>query len=160
VNRRRFGLKRVVLNSFQSEAPLMIHHRGTEITEDTDENGSRLTRAVIGAAIEVHRHLGPGLLESIYEQALFRELGLRGLQARRQVRVPIEYKGMTLGTGLRVDLLVSDRLIVEVKAVDGLVGLHRAQLLTYLKLTGFHIGLIINFNVELLQSGIRRIIYG
>jgi GxxExxY protein len=138
----------------------MIYHRGTEFTEDTEEDGRRLTRAVIGAAIEVHRNLGPGLLESIYEAALLRELGLRGLRTQRQVKVPIEYKGISLGTGVRLDLLVSGRLVVEVMAVERLVGIHRAQLLTYLKLTGFRLGLLINFNVELLRSGVRRIING
>jgi GxxExxY protein len=138
----------------------MIHHRATEFTENTEEDEGRLTRAAIGAAIEVHRNLGAGLLESIYEAALFRELGLRGLTAQRQVKVPIEYKGMSLGTGVRLDLLVSGRLVVEVKAVDRLAGIHRAQMLTYLKLTGFRLGLLINFNVELLRSGVRRIING
>jgi GxxExxY protein len=138
----------------------MTHHRATEFTENTEEDEGRLTRAVIGAAIEVHRNLGAGLLESIYEAALIRELGLRGLTAQRQVKVPIEYKGMSLGTGVRLDLLVSGRLVVEVKAVDRLAGIHRAQMLTYLKLTGFRLGLLINFNVELLRSGVRRIING
>jgi len=115
---------------------------------------------VIGAAIEVHRHLGPGLLESVYESALSRELWLNGLEVERQVSLPIDYKGARLPSGLRLDLLVNRRLIIEVKAVERLDPIHRAQLLTYLKLTRHRLGLLINFNVQVLRSGIRRIING
>ncbi len=139
---------------------MMIHHRGTEGTEDTEESDRGLTHAAIGAAIEVHRHLGPGLLESVYESGLCRELWLRGLEVERQVNLPIDYKGMRLASGLRLDLLVNRRLIIEVKAVERLDSIHRAQLLTYLKLTQHRLGLLINFNVELLRSGIRRIVNG
>jgi GxxExxY protein len=138
----------------------MVHHRGTEGTEDAEEDSKGDTRLVIGAAIEVHRHLGPGLLESVYETALHRELSLRGLAVRRQVRLPIAYKGLQLGGALRLDLVVSERVLVEVKAVEVLAPIHRAQLLTYLKLSGLRLGLLINFNVSLLRSGIRRIING
>lgn len=136
----------------------MIHHRGTESTEGAEEAESGLTHAVIGAAIEVHRHLRPGLLESIYECALHREMQLRGLAAERQVALPIQYKGLRLDARLKLDLVVEGRLIVEVKAVDQLAPIHRAQLLTYLKLSRLGLGLLINFNVETLRSGIRRII--
>lgn len=119
-----------------------------------------MTHAVIGAAIEVHRHLGPGLLETIYEGALYRELQLRGIEAEKQVLMPIQYKGLQFDTRLRLDLVVTNRLVVEVKAVDHLAPIHRAQLLTYLRLSRLRLGLLINFNVETLRSGIRRIVNG
>jgi GxxExxY protein len=115
---------------------------------------------VIGAAIEVHRHLGPGLMESIYEGALYSELQLRDLNPERQVFVPINYKGLPIRPAIRLDLLVSRSLIVEVKAVESLAPIHKAQLLTYLKLTHLKLGLLINFNVEMLISGVRRVING
>jgi GxxExxY protein len=139
---------------------MMTYHRGTESTEDTEKSDRGLTHAAIGAAIEVHRHLGPGLLESVYESALCRELWLSGLEVERQVNLPIDYKGTRLPSGLRLDLLVNRRLVIEVKAVDRLDPIHRAQLLTYLKLTQHRLGLLINFNVQVLRSGIRRIING
>ena len=138
----------------------MGHHRGTEGTEDAEEDQGVCTRKVIGAAIEVHRHLGPGLLESIYELSLYRELSLRGLAVRRQVRIPIEYKGLQVAGGLRLDLVVSDHVLVEVKSVGALAPIHRAQVLTYLKLSHLRLGLLINFNVSVLRSGIRRIVNG
>ena len=119
-----------------------------------------LSHAVVGAAIEVHKHLGPGLLESVYEAALYRELGLRGLAADRQVRVPLEYKGLPLELSVRLDLLVERMLIVEVKSVDRLLPIHRAQVLTYLRLTARPVGLLINFNVDLLRNGVRRLLNG
>jgi GxxExxY protein len=119
-----------------------------------------LSGEVIGAAIEVHRALGPGLLESAYELALERELLLLGLDVRRQVPVPLQYKGANLGDGFRIDLVVNDALIVELKAVEQLLPLHEAQLLTYLRLTGKPLGLLINFNVKTLKEGIRRVANG
>ena len=119
-----------------------------------------LSGDVIGAAIEVHRVLGPGLLESAYELALERELILRGHSIERQKPVPLEYKGTALGDGFRIDLLVDDRLLLEIKAVEGLLPRHDAQLLTYLRLTGKRVGLLINFNERTLKEGIRRVMNG
>lgn len=114
------------------------------------------TGRIIGSAIEVHRLMGPGLLESIYEDCLAMELTLRGLQCERQRPVPLEYKGRRLGMDLRIDLLVEDRTVVELKAVEKLLPIHEAQVITYLRLTGKPCGLLINFNVPLLKDGIRR----
>ena len=119
-----------------------------------------LSGDVIGAAIEVHRVLGPGLLESAYELALERELILRGHSIERQKPVPLEYKGTALGDGFRIDLLVDDRLLLEIKAVEGLLPRHDAQLLTYLRLTGKRVGLLINFNERTLKEGIKRVMNG
>ena len=116
-----------------------------------------LTSKVISAAIEVHRSLGPGLLESAYEGCLCRELDLRGINYERQKDLPVEYKGVKLNCGYRLDIVVAGKLILELKACDALEPIHEAQLLTYLKLTGFKIGLLINFNVPVLKMGIRRI---
>ena len=121
---------------------------------------SELSGAVIGAAIEVHRVLGPGLLESAYELALERELGLRKVPVQRQVAVPLEYKGLELGDGFRLDLLVDDALVVEVKAVDRLQPIHDTQLLTYLKLANKRLGLLINFNERTLKEGVKRVANG
>ena len=115
-----------------------------------------LTERVIGAALEVHRALGPGLLESTYELCLCLELSLRGIGFERQKAVAVEYKGVKLDCGYRVDLLVENQLVVELKAVEALTPINDAQLLTYLRLGGWSIGLIINFNVQLLKHGIRR----
>jgi GxxExxY protein len=106
----------------------------------------------------VHRALGPGLLESAYEACLAHELSLRGLAVRRQVPLPIVYEGLTLEAGYRLDLLVGDLVIVEIKAVEGLLRLHEAQLITYLKLSGLSLGLLINFNVGLFRDGVRRLV--
>lgn len=116
-----------------------------------------LTGEVIGAAIEVHNTLGPGLLESAYEECLCRELELRKLPYERQRELPIEYKGLKLECGYRLDILVANRLILELKACESLQPMHEAQLLTYLKLTGIKIGLLIDFNVPVLKQGIKRI---
>ena len=121
---------------------------------------NELTEAIIGAAIEVHRALGPGLLESAYEECLCRELCLRKIPFERQRALPLHYKGMSLDCGYRVDLLVADKVVVEIKAVDALLPIHEAQLLTYLKLGGWQVGLLINFNVPVLKDGIRRRVLG
>jgi GxxExxY protein len=113
---------------------------------------------VIGCAIEVHRELGPGLLESTYEQCLARELALQGVPFALQVGVPIEYKGARLDCGYRLDLLVEDRIIVELKAVAALDPIHEAQILAYMKLAKIKIGLLINFNVLRLKDGLRRFV--
>ena len=119
-----------------------------------------LTREIIGAAIEVHRHLGPGLLESAYLQCLTRELSLKGIPFKREWPLPLEYKGVRLGCSYRLDLLVSDAVVVEIKSVEALTSIHDAQLLTYLKLGGWKVGLLINFNVEVLKTGIHRRVLG
>ncbi|MEW5887486.1 MAG: GxxExxY protein [Pseudomonadota bacterium] len=123
-----------------------------------DEN--ILSNRVIGAAIEVHRILGPGLLESAYELALERELALQGMTAHRQRPVSLEYKGVLLGDGFRLDILVNDLLLVEIKAVEQVLPLHEAQLLTYLRLTDKKLGLLINFNTRTLKDGIKRVVNG
>ena len=138
----------------------MIHHEGTKATKGTKATALVVSQAVIGAAIEVHRQLGPGLLESVYEVALCRELWLRRLKVQRQLPVRLIYKGAELDSQVRIDLLVESCVVVEVKATDGLAPIHRAQLLTYLKLTGHPVGLLLNFNVELLKHGVRRLLNG
>lgn len=117
-----------------------------------------LTEAVIGAAIEVHRILGPGLLESAYEECLCHELTLRGIPFRRQVALPIVYKGVHLDCGYRMDLVVGDQVVVEVKTVDKLAPVHEAQLLTYLRLAGKSVGLLFNFHAETLKQGLKRMV--
>lgn len=117
---------------------------------------SETTRGIIGAAIEVHRALGPGLLESAYAECLCRELSVRGIQFERERELPLEYKGIRLERGYRLDLLVANKVVVEVKAVEALAPIHDAQLLTYLRLGGWQVGLLINFNVEILKHGIHR----
>lgn len=139
----------------------MAHHRDTESTE---KNGvlhvanahDALTELIIGAAIEVHRALGPGLLESTYANCLAIELAARGVQVKREVELPVSYKGHLLDCGYRLDLVVEDRVIVELKSVDKIHLLHEAQFLTYLKLSGKRVGLLINFNVPLLKDGVVR----
>ena len=117
-----------------------------------------LSQQAIAACIEVHRELGPGLLESAYEACLTKELLLRGLPLRRQVPVPLVYKGEPVEAGFRVDLLIDDRLILELKADQGHVNLARAQLLTYLKLMDLHLGLVVNFNHLKLVDGLTRVV--
>ncbi|MEX2217171.1 MAG: GxxExxY protein [Phycisphaerales bacterium] len=116
----------------------------------------KLSEQVIGAAIEVHRSLGPGLLENTYEACLMYELVERKLSVRRQVVLPVVYKGVRVECGYRLDLLVEDQLIIEVRACERLDSIHEAQLITYLRLTGLPLGLLINFNVSLLKHGILR----
>lgn len=116
-----------------------------------------LSEAVIGACVEVHRALGPGLLESAYEQCLARELSLRSIAFERQRPVPVAYKGIELEYGYRLDFVVAGALVVEIKAVDTLSPVHEAQLLTYLKLTGLPVGLLVNFHAETLRRGLRRL---
>ena len=115
-----------------------------------------LTGKIIGAAIEVHRHLGPGLLESAYHQCLARELELNGIPFKSKWPLPLEYKGIFLPKGYQMDLLVADRVIIEVKSLSALAPIHEAQLLTYMRLTGVKVGLLMNFNEVVLKNGIRR----
>jgi len=119
---------------------------------------TELTRAIIGAAIEVHKLLGPGLLESAYEDCLCHELALRGIHFEKQKPIPLVYKGTKLECGFRLDLLVEGRVVVELKSVDGLGPIHEAIILTYLRLSGHQLGLLINFNVPVLKDGVRRFI--
>jgi len=114
------------------------------------------TRKIIGCAIEVHRVLGPGLLESTYQQCLAHELQLNDIPFKIESPMPVDYKGVRLDCGYRIDLLVDDRLILELKAVDEVCGIHKAQLMTYMKLAGIGTGLLINFNVQRLADGIDR----
>jgi GxxExxY protein len=116
-----------------------------------------LSGEVIGAAIEIHRALGPGLLESAYEECLCYELQLRNLRFERQVALPVHYKMVRLDCGYRLDVVVENRLIVELKTVEKLLPIHDAQLLTYLKMTGLKTGLLMNFNVAILKEGLKRI---
>ena len=124
---------------------------------EPNQKVDRLAREVIGAAIEVHRHLGPGFLESVYEEALVIELTLRGIPFERQRPVPVSYKERNVGEG-RVDLLVAQELLVELKAVETLAPIHKAQVISYLKAMGIHLGLLINFNVPVLRAGIQRVV--
>ncbi|MET0050863.1 MAG: GxxExxY protein [Candidatus Thiodiazotropha sp.] len=117
-----------------------------------------LSNRVIGCALEVHRELGPGLLESTYEQCLAHELKLNGLQFKLQYAQPVNYKGVRLDCGYRADILIEDELIIELKSIDAIKGIHEAQLLTYMKLAGIRTGLLMNFNVKKLKDGIRRFV--
>jgi len=125
---------------------------------EPDKAVDDVARVVIGAAIEVHKHLGPGYLESVYEQALAIELELREVPFKCQHAATVRYKGITVGEG-RVDLLVADRLVVELKAVETLLPIHKAQVISYLRGTGLSLGLLINFNARTLREGIQRIVY-
>ena len=119
---------------------------------------NRLTGEIIGAAIEVHKTLGPGLLESAYEECLCEELRLRKVPFEKQRDLPVKYKGIALDCGYRLDVIVDNKVIIELKACDEIMPIHEAQILTYLKLTGIKIGLLINFNVPVLREGIKRFI--
>jgi GxxExxY protein len=131
---------------------------------------NQITQNIIGCAIEVHRHLGPGLLENAYEVALCRELDLQGISYQRQKRLPLHYKGIDLALSYRIDILVAETVVVEVKAVEKVLPIHEAQLLTlsrrralflaYLKLGGYQVGLLLNFNVSQLRNGIVRRVLG
>jgi GxxExxY protein len=123
-----------------------------------EHHTNAISDKVIGAAIEVHRHLGPGLLESSYHACLCRELELRGIAYHSQVTVPVEYKGRQIAKGYFIDLLVEGSLIVEIKSVDKLLPIHSAQLMTYMRLQKVSSGLLMNFNVHILPHGIRRIL--
>jgi GxxExxY protein len=125
-------------------------HRETESERDPR------TAAIIGAAIEVHRSIGPGLLESAYEECLCHELHLRGLSFQRQVALPVSYKGLKLDCGYKIDLIVESEIVVELKSIEKIIPVHEPQLLTYLKISGKRVGLLINFNSALLTQGIIR----
>ncbi len=127
--------------------------------EPIPERADRAAREVVDAALQVHRALGPGLLESVYEVCLCHELGKRNVPFERQLSLPVVYDGVRLDAGLRLDVLVAGYVVIELKAVEKLIPLHEAQLLTYLKLTGHRLGLLINFNSPLLKDGLQRIIH-
>lgn len=120
---------------------------------------NELTEQIIGAAIEVHRHKGPGLLESTYEVCLQHELKLRGINSERQVMLPIEYKGLLVNEAYRIDLLVENTIIVELKTVEALKAIHTAQILTYLQASNKQLGLLINFHTTLLKNGLKRVVH-
>ena len=130
----------------------MINHRDTET-----QRLNQITERIIGCAIEVHRSLGPGLLESAYEQCLCYELSQIGLKFESQVSLPVIYKGVKLDCGYRMDLVVENLVIVEIKAVERIMTVHEAQLLSYLKLANKPIGLLMNFHVSILKNGLKRI---
>ena len=128
----------------------MLNHKGTK---NTKVSADRLSYDIVGAAIEVHKRLGPGLLESAYEACLGRELTRRGIAYEQQVPLPLEYDGMSVDCGYRLDLIVEGLVVLEIKSVPKIHSIHRAQVLTYLKLLKMNLGLLINFNVEMLRSG-------
>ena len=127
-------------------------------TKTTKEEANRLSHEVIGAAIEVHRALGPGLLKSAYEECLAHELTLRRIGFERQVPLPIRYKGVHLDCGYRMDMVIQNGLVLELKAIERILPIHQVQLLTYLRLSGTWLGLLLNFHVPVLQRGIQRIV--
>jgi GxxExxY protein len=140
----------------------LIHHEGQEGHEGKTKTIVKfddLSNKFIGCAIEVHRELGLGLLESTYEQCLAYELNRAKIPFKLQVELPVEYKEIRLDCGYRIDLLVDNRLIVELKSVDQLLKIHEAQVLTYMKLAAIGVGLLINFNVDVLRRGIRRFVF-
>ena len=132
--------------------------RNAEAFAEPDEYLDKLAERILDAAFKVHRTLGPGLLESVYECCMLFELHRHGLQTQSQVHLPVNYDGCKIDAGLRLDLLVEDLIIVEIKAVEGLLPVHHAQVLTYLKLTDRQLGLLINFNEAKLSTGIKRVI--
>lgn len=138
------------------EENLTQSHRGTPRGPSVNE----ITEAIIGAGIEIHQALGPGLLESVYESILEEELRLRGLSVQRQVELPVHWKGNILGQTFRIDLVVGGQVIVELKSVEITSPVHKKQVLTYLKLTGLHVGLLLNFGCALFKDGVERIILG
>jgi GxxExxY protein len=138
---------------FECRALSPQRHR---VTEKNEERKDPRTAPIIGAAIEVHRALGPGPLESAYEECLCHELHLRGLAFQHQVDLPVPYKGLKLDCGYKMDVVVEDEVVLELKSIEKILPVHEAQLLTYMKLSGKRVGLLINFNVPLLTRGIIR----
>jgi GxxExxY protein len=130
------------------------------MVETQPRSPNDVAREVVDAALQVHRALGPGLLEKVYEAVLTYEIARRGLEVERQVPVPVVYDGRTFDVGHRLDLVVADVLVVEIKSVENLLPVHFKQVLTYLKLTGRHLGLLINFNEALLRDGLHRLVMG
>lgn len=138
---------------------LEVNHRDTETQREHREiQRDPLSDQVIGCAIEVHRLLGPGLLESAYEECLCHELRSHGIPFRRQVPLPVSYKGLKLDCAYRMDLVVKDKMVLELKTVEKMTSIHHAQLLTYLKLSGYKTGLLLNFHCTVLKDGIKRMV--
>ena len=140
-----------------------MNHRDTETQRETQRDPipsavNETSGVVVDAAFQVHQALGPGLLESVYEQCLRYELADRGLDVKQQVQVPLMYKELQFDCGFRIDLLVNDQVVVEVKAVEVVLPIHLAQLLTYLKITNYRVGLLINFNQTKIKNGIHRLV--
>ena len=135
-----------------------MNHEGRKEHEGLDSEVEVLARAVVDAGLKVHKALGPGLLESVYEHCLAHELQARGIEARRQVALPILYDGLKLDAGYRLDVVADEKIIIEIKAVEALTRLHEAQILTYLKLSGYRLGFLMNFNVPLFKQGLRRLV--
>jgi GxxExxY protein len=133
-------------------------HQGHQGHQGVPDELDRLGRVIVDAGLKVHRAFGPGLLESAYEHCLAHELKARGLSITQQARLPITFEGMTLDAGYRLDLMVNDLVIVEVKAIEALTKLHEAQLLTYLRLSGRRLGYLMNFNVRMFRDGVRRLV--
>ena len=133
-------------------------HEGHEGTEPISEPVERIGRAVVDAALTVHRALGPGLLESVYETCLAEELRQRGLATERQIGVPVVYGDVLMDVGFRLDLLVERSVVVEIKSIDALASIHTAQVLSYLRFSGHRLGYLINFNTTLLKHGLRRLV--
>ena len=126
--------------------------------DDLPAELNQITGKIVAAACAVHSRLGPGLLESVYEVCLAHQLEKDGLKVKRQVPMPVAYDGVSLDAGFRLDLLVENQVVVEIKAVDGLLPVHKAQVITYLKLGGYRAGLLVNFNVEMIRDGVKRIV--
>lgn len=138
-----------------------MNNRETEILrKEYVEELNRISGIILDCCIEVHRELGPGLLESVYEICLFKELTSRGLRAKCQVNLPITYKGETVDKDFFMDVIVEDKVLIELKTVEKFLPIHKAQTMTYLKLSGIHLGLMINFNVPLLVQGFERVLNG
>lgn len=138
----------------------IISPQRRKVRPEVIKEEDKLSNEIIGAAIEVHRNLGPGLLESAYEECLCRELSIRNISFERQKILPVSYKGVKLDCGYRLDVVVGGLVILELKAVDRIEPIHEAQLLTYLKLSDLRLGMLINFNVPILKNGIKRIANG
>jgi GxxExxY protein len=136
-----------------------MKHKDTKTPREAlPQETNRIAREVVDSAFAVHSTLGPGLIESVYEACLVHELHLRGLKAERQLTLPVFYRDLRLDAGLRLDMVIERSLVVELKAVEAVLPVHKAQLLTYLKLSGYRLGLLINFNSVLIKDGIHRII--
>ncbi len=135
----------------------MIIKKPFKTHQNIDPETNRISGEVVDAAFKVHFALGPGLLESVYEVCLIHKLSKKGLKVQKQVVLPIVFEEIRLDAGFRLDLLVEDKVVVEIKAIDNILPVHEAQLLTYLKLSGHELGLLINFNVPILKKGIKRI---
>ncbi|HYR91209.1 MAG TPA: GxxExxY protein [Terriglobia bacterium] len=133
-----------------------MNHKDTKALEPIPDYANRASRVAVNAAFAVHAKLGPGLLESVYEKCLAHAIRRRGLPVERQILLPIEFEELRINSGLRMDMLVDHCLVVEVKSAEVILPVHKAQLLTYLKLSGYRLGLLINFNVVVIRNGITR----